>query len=157
MPWNEPFTFVYLNMRRGRRKFTNSQEVPDKLVEDWGLLITQYGDISGVSDKPYRVNQNSVSSYSGLDIRTRLSWIWCEWDAAIWSGLVKTLKQISYSDQTIDTLVDIQTKPSVPWHGILIHPVAIGFRGRYLSTELGTVWKFSKNLLYETFKFKILF
>ena len=59
-------------MRRGRRKFTNSQEVPDKLVEDWGLLITQYGDISGVSDKPYRVNQNSVSSYSGLDIRTRL-------------------------------------------------------------------------------------
>ena len=52
-------------MRRGRRKFTNSQEVPDKLVEDWGLLITQYGDISGVSDKPYRVNQNSVSSIVG--------------------------------------------------------------------------------------------
>ena len=43
----------------------------------------------------YRENQNSVSSYSGFDIRTRLLWLWCEWDAAIWSGMVKTLKQKS--------------------------------------------------------------
>ena len=47
----------------------------------------------------YRVYQNSMSHYSGLDIRTTILWIWCEWDVAIWSGLVKTLKQISWSDQ----------------------------------------------------------
>ena len=36
---------------------------------------------------------------TGSIIRTTMLWIWCEWDVAIWSGLVKTLKQISYSDQ----------------------------------------------------------
>ena len=78
--------------------------------------------------------------------------VWMRRGNLVWSG-----QDSATQIKTIDTLVVIQTKPGVAWHGILIHPVAIGFRGRYLSTELGTVWKFSKNLLYETFKFKILF
>ena len=47
----------------------------------------------------YRESQNSMSRYTGLDIRTTMLWIWCEWDAAIWSGLVKT--QLLRSKQLI--------------------------------------------------------
>ena len=47
----------------------------------------------------YRESQNSVSRYTGLDIRITMLWIWCEWDAAIWSGLVKT--QLLRSKQLI--------------------------------------------------------
>ena len=80
----------------------------------------------------YRVNQNEVSSYSGLKIRTRLLWIWCKWDMAIWSGqdseanqLVATKKwYIScHSNQAHHSMTLISDSPCKHVEGMCnVHP-----------------------------------
>ena len=50
--------------------------IPEQQKHHLPTLISRLG--LGRTHRIYRLNQNSVLSYSGLNIRTRLLWIWCE-------------------------------------------------------------------------------
>ena len=103
----------------------------------------------------YRVNQNSVLSYSGLDIRTRLLWIWCEWDAA--NQLVRSKQVIHcHPNWAHHSLTLISDSPCINLHKNFFERILWFHVVRWMSSELRVGKMLSRccNAIIQTLRLK---